>query len=614
MKWSLPGRRPRRRGMTRLNQLVWQELRSAKGGLLVAAVSTLAVALADLARPWPLKIIFDQVLLGKPARGYIGHLVTSVHSKPALIIGLSAAIVVVTAATGFFAYAQVHVTSRLGNLMVCRLRRELFAHLQRLSLTVHHRSSSGEMLTRISTDTQALKDTFTESALTFGSQLVTIVGSIAIMFSLSWQLAAIVLATLPLLFWNLFRLYRGARAAANVQRVKEESLTTQIAQALTTAPLIQAFGRERYETERFDRQTGEYLEHSINYARFEAVSARSVEMVGAAGTALVVLFGSLEVLNGRMTPGTVLVFSTYLHSLYRPIRQIARLSTRLSSAAVSARRINDVLEMAPEIEDAPDAIDARHLRGDIEFDRVTFAYADGAPVLDNVSFRVGAGQRVALVGASGAGKSTIASLILRLYQPASGSIRIDGVDIRRYKRESMRREISMVLQDSLLFGATVRENIAYGKLDATDAEIEAAARAANAHAFIGRLERGYDTVLGERGATLSGGQRQRLAIARAMIRDAPMLLLDEPMTGLDRRSQSRVQQAIDRLADRRTTLLITHDVQSASTADFILLLHGGRIAEAGTHQELLARSGTYRALFRLAGSTTSCDEPIEVAV
>ena len=600
--------------MTRLNQLVWQELRRAKGSLLVAAFSTVAVALADLARPWPLKIIFDQVLLGKPARGFIGHLVTSVHSKPALIIGLSAAIVVVTAATGFFAYAQVHVTSRLGNLMVCRLRRELFAHLQRLSLTVHHRSSSGEMLTRISTDTQALKDTFTESALTFGSQLVTIAGSIAIMFSLSWQLAAIVLATLPLLFWNLFRLYRGARTAANVQRVKEESLTTQIAQALTTAPLIQAFGRERYETERFDRQTGEYLEHSINYARFEAVSARSVEMVGAAGTALVVLFGSLEVLNGRMTPGTVLVFSTYLHSLYRPIRQIARLSTRLSSAAVSARRINDVLEMVPEIEDAPDAIDARHLRGDIEFDRVTFAYADGGPVLDRVSFRVWAGQRVALVGASGAGKSTIASLILRLYQPASGSIRIDGVDIRHYKRESMRREISMVLQDSLLFGATVRENIAYGKLDATDAEIEAAARAANAHTFIRRLERGYDTVLGERGATLSGGQRQRLAIARAMIRDAPMLLLDEPMTGLDRRSQSRVQQAIDRLAAGRTTLLITHDVQSASTADVILLLHGGRIAEAGTHQELLARSETYRTLFRLAGSTTSCDEPIEIAV
>ena len=611
MTW---GRRTPGRPMTRLTQLVWQELRSAKGGLLLAAFSTVAVSLADLARPWPLKIIFDQVLLGKPARGYIGRLLTSVHSKPALIIGLSAAIVVITAATGFFAYAQVHVTSRLGNLMVCRLRRALFAHLQRLSLTVHHRSRSGEMLTRISADTQALKDTFTESALTFGSQLVTIVGCIAIMFSLSWQLGAIVLATLPLLFWNLFRLYRGARAAASVQRSKEESLTTQIAQALTTAPLIQAFGREQYETERFDRQTHEHLEHSINFARFEALSARSVEMVGAAGTALVVLFGSLEVLNGRMTPGTVLVFSTYLHSLYRPIRQIARLSTRLSAAAVSARRINDVLEMVPEIEDAPDAIDARHLRGEIAFDRVCFAYAGGEPVLDDVSFRVRAGQRVALVGASGAGKSTIASLILRLYQPASGSIRLDDVDIRHYRRESMRREISMVLQESLLFGATVRENIAYGKLDATDAEIEAAARAANAHTFIRRLEGGYDAVLGERGATLSGGQRQRLAIARAMIRDAPILLLDEPMTGLDRRSQSRVQEAIDRLAAGRTTLLITHDVQSASTADRILVLHRGRIADTGTHEELLARSEIYRTLFRLAGAPASCGEPIGVAV
>jgi ATP-binding cassette, subfamily B, bacterial len=597
----------------RLERLVWHELARAKGALLLAASSTVAVALADLARPWPLKIIFDQVLLGRPARGAFGQLLASVHSQAALIVGLSAAIVVVTAATGFFAYAQVHVTSRLGNLIVCRLRRELFAHLQRLSLSVHHRSRSGEMLTRIAGDTQALKDTFTESALAFGSQLVTIVGCTAIMFTLSWQLAAIVLATLPLLFWNLFRLYRGARAAAHVQRSKEESLTTQISQALTTAALIQAFGRERYETERFARQTDESLQYSIAYARFEAVSARSVEMVGAAGTALVVLFGSLEVLHGRMTPGTVLVFSTYLHSLYRPIRQIAKLSTRLSSAAVSARRINDVLEMVPEIDDAPDAIDAGAIDGEIVFDRVSFAYPDGRTVLDDLSFRVAPGERVALVGASGAGKSTIASLILRLYEPSGGSIRIDSIDIRRYRRESLRREISMVLQDSLLFGATVRENIAYGKLDASDEEIRRAARAANAHAFIQRLERGYDTVLGERGATLSGGQRQRLAIARAMIRDAPVLLLDEPMTGLDRRSQSRVQVALDRLAAGRTCLLITHDAQSASAADRILVLDEGRIADSGTHQELLARSEVYRTLFRLGGIAVAHATPLEAA-
>ena len=605
--------RPRPAPTARLNRLVCQELGRSKRGLFTAAFSTIAVAVADLARPWPLKIIFDQVLLGKPARGLLAPLLASVHSQSALIVALSATIVAITAATGLLAYTQVHVTSRLGNEIVCRLRRELFAHLQRLSLSVHHRSRSGEMLTRIASDTQALKDTFTESALTFGSQIVTIVGCTAIMFSLSWQLASIVLATLPLLSWNLFRLYRGARAAAHVQRTKEESLTTQISQALTTAALIQAFGRERYETERFARQSGESLEHSITFARFEAVSARSVEMVGAAGTALVVLFGSLEVLHGRMTPGTVLVFSTYLHSLYRPIRQVAKLSTRLSSAAVSARRINDVLEMVPEIEDAPDAIEARSIRGEIVFDRVSFAYADGRPVLDDLSFRVAPGERVALVGSSGAGKSTIASLVLRLYEPSRGSVRIDGVDVRRYRRESLRRKISMVLQDSLLFGATVRENIAYGKLEASDEEIQRAARAANAHSFIQRLDRGYDTVLGERGATLSGGQRQRLAIARAMIRNAPVLLLDEPMTGLDRRSQSRVQVALDRLAGGRTCLLITHDAASASTADRILVLHEGRIVDAGTHQELLTRSDVYRTLFRLSGAATSDRTPMEAA-
>lgn len=584
---------------SRLFQLVRHELGQSRRAMVLAVISMLGVALADLARPWPLKIIFDQVLLSKPAGGYLGEALARVDSKPALVVVLSAAIVLIAAVTGGFAYLQVHTTSRLGNLVVCRLRRELFAHLQRLSLSVHHRSRSGDLLTRLSSDTQALKDTFTESAIMLGAQAVTIGGCFAIMFALSWQLSLIVLATLPLLFWNLFRLYRASRAAAKLQRAKEEGLTTQITQALTSASLIQAFGRERYETERFNQRTGDYLAHSISHARFEAVSARSVELIGAASTSLVVLFGALEVLAGRMTPGTVLVFSTYLHSLYRPIRQMAKLSTRLSTAAVSARRINDVLEIAPDIDDAPDAIHPTALRGDIVFDHVSFAYPDGPPVLTDVSFRVRPGQRVALVGASGAGKSTIAALLPRLYDPVSGSISIDGVDIRRYRRESLRQSIAIVLQESLLFATSIRDNIGYGKLDAAESEIEAAGRAAGAHAFIMRLPRGYDSVLGERGATLSGGQRQRLAIARAMIRNAPILLFDEPMTGLDRKSQARVERAIDRAAVGRTCLLVTHDLRTAAAADLVLVLHQGRIADAGTHQELIARSDVYRSLFHI---------------
>ncbi len=595
--------------MTRspLHRLVWQELHGSRGAMLLAATSTLLVSIAELARPWPLKVIFDQVLLGKPADGYLGAALALLGSKTAAVIAFAAIIVVIAMVTGVFAYLQIHVTSRLGNLVVCRLRRELFAHLQRLSLSVHHRSKSGEMLTRISNDTQALKDTFTESAIAFGAQTITIVGCLTIMFLLSWQLTLIVLATLPLLFWNLLRLYGASRAAAKLQRAKEETLTTQITQALSSAALIQAFGRERYETERFHQRTGEHLAHSITHARFEAVSARSVELIGAAATALVVLFGALEVLKGRATPGTVLIFSTYLHSLYRPIRQIAKLSTRISTAAVSARRINDVLEMAPEIEDAPDAIEARGLKGELRFDRVSFGYA-GELVLRDVSFRIPCGQRVALVGASGAGKSTIASLVLRLYDPAGGAVLVDGVNIRRFRRESLRSSIAIVLQDSLILGVSIRENIAYGRLDATDREVEAAARAANAHAFISRLPNAYETVVGERGATLSGGQRQRLAIARAMIRNAPILLLDEPMAGLDRRSQARVQRAIARAARGRTCLMITHDIDTAAAADVVLVLHEGRIVDSGSHDELVGRSSEYRSLLKVSSGTRRLSE------
>lgn len=582
-----------------LARLVADELKHSKNAIGAAAMSTVALALSDLARPWPLKLIFDHVLLGNPSSGPLVSALELVPNKTLVVVILASTMVAIAAVTGLFAYMQVHVMAKVGNALVCRIRRELFGHLQRLSLATHHTTNSGEMLTRLSSDAQALKDIFTESVLTLGAQTITILGCLAIMFLLSWQLALIVCVTLPLLVWNMFRLYAASRAAARHQRVREESLTTQVAQALATAPLIRAFGRERYETERFNRRTGEHLEHSIAHARFEAASERSVELLGAAATAAVVLFGSLEVMAGRMTPGTVLVFSTYLHSLYRPIRLLAKLSTRMSAATVSAGRLNDLLALQPEIEDASDAIEARNVGGELTFEDVTFGYSGREAVLSNLSFSVKQGQRIAMVGASGAGKSTVTSLVLRLYDPLSGSIRLDGVDIRRFTRESLRRSIAVVLQDSLILGATIRENISYGKLDATESEIHAAARAAHAHAFVMKLPRGYDTVVGERGATLSGGQRRRLAIARAMVRNAPILLLDEPMTGLDRRSQARVQRAIDRAARGRTCVMITHDPQSASAADLVLLLHEGRIAAAGTHQELLVRSERYRALFNL---------------
>ena len=309
------------------------------------------------------------------------------------------------------------------------------------------------------------------------------------------------------------------------------------------------------------------------------------------------LFGAFQVLKGRMLPGDLVLVVGYLTNMYKPIRQLAKLSTDFSKAMASAERISEILDIEPEIVDRPDALPAKGLRGEIVFRDVSFDYGDGRDVLRNVSFAVAPGQRLALVGVSGAGKSTIVSLILRLYEPQQGAILIDGRDIRQYRRASLRRHIGLVLQQSILFGATIRENIAYGKPRATSQEIEAAARAANADEFIRELEHGYDTVIGERGATLSGGQRQRIAIARALIRDAPILILDEPMTGLDGESEGKVREALDRLTAGKTSVIVTHDLQSVADADQVLVLDGGSVVDRGTHAELVERSGRYRELY-----------------
>jgi ATP-binding cassette, subfamily B, bacterial len=300
-----------------------------------------------------------------------------------------------------------------------------------------------------------------------------------------------------------------------------------------------------------------------------------------------------------MTPGDLLIFTSYTQSMYKPVRNLARLSNKYSKASVSAERLGEILEVGPEITDAPDAIEASGLEGEVAFENVSFDYGDGKDVLEDISFAVHPGQRVALIGASGAGKSTLVSLILRLYEPQEGAIYVDGLNIKDYKRKSLRRQIGIVLQDSVLFGTTIRENIAYGKLDASMEEIVAVAKAANAHEFIGELEDGYETIIGERGARLSGGQRQRIAIARAIVRDSPILILDEPMTGLDVRSEAKVREALDRLMSGKTCFVITHDLQAVSDADLVLLMEEGRIVARGTHLELMGRSRDYRQLHEL---------------
>ena len=583
---------------SRFRQLFLANVREVKGRLLFAGLCTLGATAAELLKPWPLKIILDHVILGKglsqALRPFAGVLA---EGRVPLLLEMSAGIVMIALVGGLFSYSQIFITSSIGYKMVYALRRELFTHLQTLSLAFHNRARSGDLLTKIAGDTNTLKDVFADSILKFSSYFLTVVGMLAIMTAIDWKIGLIALATMPFLAYSLLHLYRKTKLSVKAQKRQEGKVASRMSEVLQAVPLVQAFARERYEAEQFDAVTAETLRESIRVARLEAAATRSSEIITAVGTAGAVLFGAFQVFKSRMLPGDLVLIVQYLTSMYRPMRQLAKLSTDFSKAMAAAERVSEILDIEPEIRDLPGALPATGLRGEIVFRDVSFDYGDGKDVLRDVSFSVSPGQRLALVGVSGAGKSTIVSLILRLYEPQRGTILIDGHDIRQYKRASLRRHIGIVLQQSLLFGATIRENIAYGKPKATPEQIEAAARAANADEFIRELEHGYDTVIGERGATLSGGQRQRIAIARALIRDAPVLILDEPMTGLDGESEAKVREALDRLMAGKTCIVITHDLQSVADADQVLVLDGGCIADRGTHAELAARSGRYRQLY-----------------
>lgn len=571
-----------------------------KGALFLSILCMLGFTLAELLAPWPIKIIFDHILLDKPFSPFLYFLKGILEGgKVFSLVLVSLMIIVIAIFRGAFSYLQIFMTSRIGYQMVYTLRRELFTHIQRLSLSFHSRARSGELLTKITGDTNALRELFTDSALAFLSHLLTVIGMFVIMFVMNWKLSFIVLATLPILFYALLHLYKKIKASSKKQRKKEGKIASRISEILTSISMVQAFGRERFEEERFVTDSAQTLEESIRTAQLEAASTRFVEIISAIGIWGGILFGSLEVIKGHMTPGDVLVFASYLTNIYKPIKNLAKLSARFSKAMVSAERIEEILEIEPEIEDDPDAVEVSGLNGEIVFDQVSFNYQDSKPVLKDISFSISPGQQVALVGVSGAGKSTIANLILRLYDPQEGKVLIDGFDIRRYKRESLRREIGIVLQDSILFGATIKENISYGKPDATMEEIEEAARQAHAHEFITALPEGYDTIVGERGGTLSGGQRQRISLARTIIKRPSILILDEPTSAVDAESAKLIQDALGKLQKGRTSLVIVHQFSSIKNFDQILVLREGTLVEKGTHDELLGLKGYYCRLYQL---------------
>jgi ATP-binding cassette, subfamily B, bacterial len=583
-----------------LKGIIKEHLLEAKWSLAASAFCMLGFTLTELISPWPLKIIFDHILLDKslpPSLSWLGDLLA--RGKTFAVVAFSLCIILIACFRSIFAYFHSFITSRIGYEMVYRLRRELFAHLQQLSLSFHARARTGELLTKVVSDTSALKDVFAESALNFASHLLTVIGMFIIMFALNWQLGLVVLATFPVLCYTLFFVYGRIKVSARRHREREGNVASRALEVFSSLHLVRAFAREQHEQERFEQESGYTLEEGIRTARLEAAATRATELVSAASICAVVLFGALQVIAGRMLPGEVLIFTAYLTSMYKPLRTLARISSQFSKAMASAERIADIFRTEPEIYDDHQGLRAASLRGEIVFRNVSFDYGDGNAVLRNISLNIAPGQRAAFVGASGAGKSTIASLLLRFYEPSSGEILIDGVEIRNYERESLRRQIGVVLQESVLFGVTIAENIAYGKPDATDQEIEDAAREASAHEFIMALPDGYETIIGERGSTLSGGQRQRICLARAIIKRPSLLILDEPTSAIDAESSALIGQAINRLQEGKTMLVISHQFAGLEKFDQIFVLKNGELIESGTHIQLLNRRGYYYELFNL---------------
>ncbi len=553
--------------------LRWRTIALAFGSLLGAIAM-------DLAAPWPIKIVVDHVLLGKGLPASLTFLQPLLEQGSTVtLVAMAGAIAGIALLSGAFAYLQTFLSARVGHELVFALRRELFSHLQRMSLAFHRRNRSGELMTKVTSDTTLLRDALSDWAVKAVAEVLLLTAVLAVMVSMNWQLALVVFVTLPLLFVLLLYLNRKIRLSAREQRRSEGRIVSRLNDVLSSIALVQAFGREDYEQARFEVDSAQSLEAGIVSSRTAAAVSKAVGVVSAVGMAGTVLVGGLFAVRGALTPGELLIFVAYVNSLYKPIRDLGKLWAKFSRAKVSAERIGELLDLEPEIRDAADAVTVTRLQGDVEFDRVTFGYDGRKPVLDGVSFRIRAGEHVALIGPSGSGKSTLVNLMLRLYEPQAGAVRIDGRSLDAYTRESLRARIGIVLQDTVLVGATIRENIGYGRPDASIEEIEAAARQASAHGFIETMPQGYDSVVGERGCTLSGGQRQRICLARTLIKRPDLLILDEATSAVDAFTAAAIHQAVEGLNAGRTTIVIGHQYLALHEFDRVLELRDGRITD-----------------------------------
>lgn len=555
-----------------------------KQRLAAAVVCIIMAAGANLYLPWIIKDMIDDVLM----------------SKDMLMLNLIAAgILVVMFTRGVFYYGQSYLVSYVGQRVIIDVRSVLFRKFQRMPLSYYDKQQTGTVMSYITNDVSVMQSAIVDNLIELVTESSILIGSLAMMIYLDWKLSLLTLMTIPLVGFAMRIFGRKLKRSSTVIQERAAEITSLLQESITAIRVVKSFVRESYEIRRFEEQNWKNFQAAMKNVKLSSLLTPTVEFLAAIAVTFIVWFGGYEVVNGVITAGELVAFLTYAVNLANPVKRLSRVYAAIQKAMAAADRVFAVMDLDEKIMDVPGAEPLPPIKGQVEFNDITFSYKEGQPALQHISLKVEPGQMIALVGPSGSGKSTIANLIPRFYDVDSGTITIDGHDIRKVTADSLREQIGLVPQETMLFSTTVMENIRYGRLDASDEEVVEAARAANAEEFIRELPEGYETRLGERGLNLSGGQRQRLAIARAILKNPRVLILDEATSALDTESEKIVQDALDKLMVGRTSFVIAHRLSTIFGADQIVVVENGQLREHGTHEELLAAGGLYSNLYHI---------------